>query len=239
MASSFLNHGTAYPGGKGKSYQHIINVMPPHQRYVESYLGAGSVMRFKRPARRSIGIDLDGRVVDRWETLGNADLAVIHGDALLVLPELGLCAQDLLYCDPPFHPETRRRPGTYRHDLTAKDHERLLDLLLRLPCKVVLSGYDNELYRRVLPHWSRRDFRTRTHAGMVTESIWTNYEPGPVLHDYSFVGSCFRERERLRRRIDALSSRLENASDVERNAALATLADRRPDTVRHAAERAR
>lgn len=239
MATSFLHQGTAYPGGKGKSYQHIVNVMPPHRRYVESHLGAGSVMRFKRPAEVSIGIELDRRVVDRWAVLQQPGVEVIHGDALSVLPTLGLGPHDLVYCDPPFHPATRRRAGTYRHDLSVTDHERLLDLLLVLGCRVVLSGYDNELYRRVLPHWSRKDFRTRTHVGTVTESIWTNYEPGPVLHDYAFVGGCFRERERLRRRIDALSTRLKSASDIERNAALAVLADTKPDTVLHAAERVR
>jgi DNA adenine methylase len=239
MAASFLTCGTAYPGGKGRSYQHVINVMPPHCRYIETHLGAGAVMRNKRPAKVNIGIELDQRVVDRWRRLGRSGVEVVHGDALQILPQLNLGEGDLLYCDPPFHPATRRRPRSYRHDMSDADHERLLDLLLNLGCQVVLSGYVNELYERRLQGWTRSDFETRTHAGPVTESIWTNFNRGPVLHDYSFVGRCFRERERMRRRIGALSSRLSNASDLERNAALAALADSEPQIISAAAERIR
>jgi site-specific DNA-adenine methylase len=42
----------SYPGGKGGAgvYQAIINQMPPHEVYIEPFLGAGSVLRTKRPA---------------------------------------------------------------------------------------------------------------------------------------------------------------------------------------------
>jgi len=239
MATSFLSDGTAYPGGKGRSYQHIINVMPPHSRYIETHLGAGAVMRTKRPAKINIGIEMDQRVIERWRRISRSDVQIIQGDALQILPRLAVENGDLVYCDPPFHPATRRRPRSYRHDLSAADHERLLDSLTALPCHVVLSGYANDLYERRLAAWTRTDFRTRTHARAVTESIWTNFQPGPVLHDYSFVGRCFRERERMRRRIDALRSRLTSASDLERNAALAALADTQPQTIVTAAERIR
>ncbi|HYI38996.1 MAG TPA: hypothetical protein VE053_01620 [Allosphingosinicella sp.] len=239
MAASFLSEGTAYPGGKGRTYQHVINVMPPHSRYIETHLGAGAVMRNKRPAKVNIGIELDQRVVDRWSRLAQPNVQILQGDAIRILPRLNAADGDLVYCDPPFHPATRRRPAVYRHDLSAADHELLLDLLTSVRCHVVLSGYANELYERRLTGWTRTDFRTRTHAGAVTESIWTNFTPGPVLHDYSFVGACFRERERMRRRIGALSSRLATAPDLERNAALAVLADTEPQTIFNAAERIR
>jgi len=50
----------AYPGGKNGAgvYQTLINLMPPHEAYIEPFLGGGAVMRLKRPARLNIGIDL-------------------------------------------------------------------------------------------------------------------------------------------------------------------------------------
>ena len=53
---------STYPGGKGGDgvYQTIINLMPPHKIYIEPFLGAGAIMRAKRPAPiSSIGVDID------------------------------------------------------------------------------------------------------------------------------------------------------------------------------------
>jgi len=50
-----------YPGGKGGAgvYQTIINNIPPHDTYIETHLGGGNILERKRPAARSVGIDLD------------------------------------------------------------------------------------------------------------------------------------------------------------------------------------
>jgi hypothetical protein len=50
-----------YPGGKGGMgvAQRIINLMPPHEVYIEPFLGDATVMRLKRPASMNIGFDLD------------------------------------------------------------------------------------------------------------------------------------------------------------------------------------
>ena len=55
-----------YPGGKGKTYQHIINLMPSHDVYIETHLGSGAVMRHKKPAKKNIGIDADASVLASW-----------------------------------------------------------------------------------------------------------------------------------------------------------------------------
>lgn len=60
--------GGCYPGGKSGSgvAQRIINLMPPHQVYIEPFLGGGSVLRYKLPAQINIGIDRDPTVIERW-----------------------------------------------------------------------------------------------------------------------------------------------------------------------------
>ena len=49
-----------YPGGKNGAgvYQQIINLMPPHDVYIEPFLGGAAILRLKRPAGRSIACDL-------------------------------------------------------------------------------------------------------------------------------------------------------------------------------------
>ena len=36
-----------YPGGKNNCYQQIINLIPPHDTYIEAFLGSGAVLRHK------------------------------------------------------------------------------------------------------------------------------------------------------------------------------------------------
>ena len=62
---------STYPGGKGGSgvHQNIINLIPPHKVYIETHLGGGSILKYKRPASVNIGIDLDPKVIKAWSTI--------------------------------------------------------------------------------------------------------------------------------------------------------------------------
>jgi len=46
-----------YPGSKGGVYQRLINLMPPHEVYIETHLGGGAVIRKKKPAKKNIGLN--------------------------------------------------------------------------------------------------------------------------------------------------------------------------------------
>ena len=60
-----VSGGLMYPGGKGHCFREIINLMPPHQVYIEPYLGGGAVMRNKRPALINIGLELAPDVLEQ------------------------------------------------------------------------------------------------------------------------------------------------------------------------------
>lgn len=62
-------------------------------------------------------------------------------------------SDSLLYCDPPYLPETRVSNGTYRVEMTVDEHVELLELLCNCKGQVVLSGYDNDLYNERLKDW--------------------------------------------------------------------------------------
>lgn len=66
-----------YPGGKNGAgvFQRIINLMPPHDVYIEPFLGGGAVLRLKRPARLNIGLDLDRAAVSTLASFGAARAA--------------------------------------------------------------------------------------------------------------------------------------------------------------------
>ena len=57
----------------------------------------------------------------------------------------------LFYCDPPYVMDTRNdKSQKYEHEMTAKQHERLMETLLAIQGKAILSGYEHAVYRPLL-----------------------------------------------------------------------------------------
>ena len=71
-----------FSGGKGGTYQKYINLMPPHECYIESHIGGGALMRYKRKAKRNIGIEIDPEVIEMWNNKNQKDFELINGDAV-------------------------------------------------------------------------------------------------------------------------------------------------------------
>lgn len=199
--------------------------MPPHQVYIELFLGSGAVLRNKRAADSSIGLDLDDRVISSWSGWNAPSTTIQHRDAFEFLRTHEFRDDHLLYVDPPYLPRTRHRAKVYRHDMSEADHVRLLNTLGPLPCAVMISGYPSDLYDRMLSGWRRTEFQAGSQAGVRREVVWHNFEPPAVLHDYGHLGDTFRERERLKRKVDRWRRRLEAMPDGERQALLSALGD--------------
>jgi len=74
--------------------------------------------------------------------------------------------ETFFYVDPPYVPQTRRA-GQYKHEMTAEDHQDLVDILLHIKGKAMLSGYDNDIYKRLEEHgWVKLTFeRTCSTVG--------------------------------------------------------------------------
>jgi hypothetical protein len=327
--------GMPYPGGKNGAgvYQTLINLMPPHDVYIEPFLGGGAVMRLKRPARLNIGIDLDpaslalavpaigngtnsparrGESGDtRAERLTVVDAAVLAvsaaragnggkrsprgktggstppsnqaiaagnagigdggsgmprsplvknagaaassgvamgpgpefhfrcGDGIEFLASYPYTGAELVYCDPPYMMSTRSGKRLYACELADVDHLRLLRVLRELPCLVMVSGYSSPLYARELKTWHAASFQTTTRGGRpVAEWVWYNYERPLRLHDYRFLGSDFRERERIKRKKARWLNRLAVMPALERQALLSAIDETAGSGLAHIGESA-
>lgn len=213
-----------YPGGKGGVFQRLINLMPSHEVYIETHLGGGAVMRNKHPARRSIGIEIDPKVIHSWVAANEIGFELIHGDAITFLKCYPFTGKELVYCDPPYLRETRKKYySLYKYEYTQKHHMELLEVIKTLPCLVMISGYKSQLYEESLENWRTHSFQAACHHGVATEYIWMNY-PAPVeLHDYSYLGDTFRDRERIKLRSERWVRRLRAIPVLERQALLAAI----------------
>ena len=200
-----------YPGGKGLSFRQLINLMPPHEVYIETHLGGGSAMRKKRPAIRNIGIEANPDVVNKWKETEQVDFELIHDDALEYLSGYPFQGNELLYCDPPYLRELRRsQKKIYKYDYTVKQHIDFLEFIKTLPCMVMISGYYSELYANALSDWQTFNFQATIRKKTSTEWIWMNYTHPIQLHDYRYLGDNHRQREQLKRKTQRWQKRLKS-----------------------------
>ena len=107
-------------------------------------------------------------------------VAVLDRDALDVIRQ-----QDgpntLFYCDPPYLHETREATDAYLHEMTAEQHQALLEVLLAVEGKVILSGYPSVLYDTALAGWRWHEIDIASHGAggrkkaREVEVLWCNF----------------------------------------------------------------
>ena len=84
----------------------------------------------------------------------------------------------LMYLDPPYVKSTRKTRKLYDIEMDDDGQNKLLDLIQNSQARIVLSGYQSDLYDHRLNGWHKDSIKTRTTAtDVATETIWMNYEP--------------------------------------------------------------
>lgn len=240
----------SYFGGKGAAgtWQTLINEIPPHDLYIEPFLGYGNILRRKRPAARSYGIELDPVTLADWRHDEVPGLELHHGDGIEWLrhffgvtswPDRGPLAPSsqmmlattrsplaFVFADPPYPLETRTG-GKYRFEFAAADHVRFLEVLRRIPALVMVTSYPNPLYEEQLRDWRTFRYANQTRRGRKIEQAWCNYPAPTQLHDSRFIGKDKRERERIHRRRRNWRQSIARMGPLERQALLDELSQAR------------
>lgn len=132
----------------------------------------------------------------------------------------------LIYCDPPYLLSTRTGGKMYTHEMTEKQHEKLLDVLVSVPYMVMVSGYWSQLYAKKLRGWRTFEYSTVVRSGdRAREWVWCNFPEPVALHDYAFLGDNYRERERIKRKQARWVGRLHKMPLLERRSLLAAIGE--------------
>jgi len=168
-----------YFGGKSGDghYQQIINLIPPHDTYIELFGGKIGIFRKKKPARKTFIIEKDRALTPFYKKQGfeiydsalNQDLEDFYarlvmgangcfcliGDAFCILQDLFEeidHASVFIYADPPYPLHSREDlTPVYRYILNDNEHRQLANLLYSFRrAKVALSTYPNDIYPDVL-----------------------------------------------------------------------------------------
>lgn len=248
-----------YHGGKNGSgvYQRIISMMPPHDTYIEAFLGSGAILRRKRPAKTSYAFELSeatirefiGHIPDGFRPVSaefdlhyiDADrneIEIRHEDVFPALKRRFMASsgfwgwndpgRTLIYFDPPY-PRSVRKSGAaiYEFELMAEsEHAELLSLALAIPCRVMISGYQNDLYDRMLKGWRKETINTINRGGArVVETVWLNFAEPAELHDYRYLGNDFHDRLRIKRKAERWIANLRKMPANERYAVFGQLTE--------------
>lgn len=81
-----------------------------------------------------------------------------------------------MYLDPPYVLGTRRGKQ-YLYEMPDAEHEKLLKTILKSPAKIMISGYESEMYNDYLKGWEKRKFTSCAEQGNPRkEIIWMNYQ---------------------------------------------------------------
>ena len=91
------------------------------------------------------------------------------------------------YLDPPYVMSTRSNK-IYNHEMTDADHEELIDRVLTLKSKVLISGYDNNIYSKLTQknNWKKVSIDTVCHSAPKTKQSGLKGE-GKVLENQKRV----------------------------------------------------
>lgn len=99
------------------------------------------------------------------------------------------------YLDPPYIQSTRKSNQKYMIEMSDKDHEKMIDLILKSKAKIMLSGYDNEIYNKLVENkWNRLELESPNSCCDATEYVWINYE---ILHKTKDIKEIFETNNNI------------------------------------------
>lgn len=107
---------------------------------------------------------------------------VTSQDGVSLINKYGDREDVFIYADPPYCQDTRTS-ARYKVDMNNEMQEKFLDACINAKCKILISGYDCERYKRLEENGFKKvDFVVHTVSGDKntkkdkTEYLWMNYE---------------------------------------------------------------
>ena len=95
------------------------------------------------------------------------DAQIDNQDAVKIIKNFDT-PETVFYCDPPYLDSTRKTKNDYAHEMTDAQHLLFLQACKAAHGAVVISGYDNELYRSELDGWELHTFSVTCTAAART-----------------------------------------------------------------------
>ncbi len=222
-----------YNGGKSGAgvYQNIINNIPKCEIYLEPMVGNGGIVYNLNLPGTTVINDVDGSVMDaHFKTMSQhsySHVMFFQEDYKVVLNRFDGVPNAFFYFDPPYHFDTRKsKRNIYKYEWSHEQHVDFLQRAVNIKSNCMISHYSCELYDTMLKGWRTFDFACMTRNGQRTERIYMNYPEPEILQDYSYTGSDYKERQRIKRKVSRHLKRLEAMPLDERNVIISSIIDK-------------
>lgn len=133
------------------------------------------------PDPAGIWNDLPKRLMSVVERLKRAQIEC--GPALPLIQKYDT-PDALIYLDPPYY-QGIRKPYLYKYEMSNRDHEEMIEIVKELKyAKVILSGYECELYNNQLKDWYVERTVNQVECGLKRqECLWMNFKPETLLYE--------------------------------------------------------
>jgi DNA adenine methylase len=154
---------------------------------VNSWFSFGSKGHFSKGSFRTIKKDnrsINGfsempykilELSERLKSTPNSAVQIENINALTLIEKYN-GKNIFMYLDPPYMPDTRKSKKLYEDELSDEAHEELLKIILDSGARILLSGYNNDLYHEKLSGWHCEKKTVLGELGMThTECLWRNY----------------------------------------------------------------
>lgn len=109
-------------------------------------------------------------------------VVVTSQDGIKLIGKYSQNENTFIYADPPYHHSTRT-DTRYNVDMDNDTQERFIDECIKAKCKILISGYDCDAYKRLEENGFKKvNFTVHTMSGDhktmkdKTECLWMNYE---------------------------------------------------------------
>ena len=120
--------------------------------------------------------------VDRLPELHNrlSRVIVSNMDGVKLIEKHKDRSDVLIYCDPPYE-QTTRGSARYETDMDVDHYNRFLDAAIESKSKILISGYECELYNRLTDNgfemiqFQVKTIDTKFNPKTKTETLWKNY----------------------------------------------------------------
>jgi site-specific DNA-adenine methylase len=188
----------------------LVNRLPKSKNYYSLFYGSGGLEKSIYTADAKFICAERNPDCKKHETSMTATIEYL--DYKDLIEENVFTPDDFVFADPPYMFSTRRAGKKYyKFEFNLEDHKGFLRRMLSLPCRVMITHPECDLYNEYLKGWKRVDLKYMTQQGWFTDSVYMNYEPENIeLLNYDCLGKDFTDRQRIKRQRKNIINKFKN-----------------------------